>query len=55
MIQNYINIFIMNQKLWHPIPNDLKWRNDKLIIKGEFHKHNNKSRTLLGYDTYLLV
>ncbi|CAK93381.1 unnamed protein product (macronuclear) [Paramecium tetraurelia] len=46
----------MNQKLWIQIPNDIKWKNEKPILKSEFIKlKKNKPRVLYGYDHYILL
>ncbi|CAD8180441.1 unnamed protein product [Paramecium octaurelia] len=45
----------MKQKLWVAIPNELKWKNDKPLLKSEFQKANKKSRYLIGYDHYILI
>ncbi|CAD8098705.1 unnamed protein product [Paramecium primaurelia] len=45
----------MKQKLWVAIPNELKWKNDKPLLKSEFQKSNKKLRYLIGYDQYILI
>ncbi|CAK56481.1 unnamed protein product (macronuclear) [Paramecium tetraurelia] len=44
----------MHQKLWIPIPNDFKPKQEHLIIQGEFTKPNGKTRLLYGYDHYVV-
>ncbi|CAK69345.1 unnamed protein product (macronuclear) [Paramecium tetraurelia] len=44
----------MHQKLWIPIPNEFKPKQEHLIIQGEFTKHNGKTRLLYGYDHYVV-
>lgn len=43
-------------KLWSPLPQDLKWKTDKIHLRSDFVKQkNNKPITLVAYDTYILM
>jgi len=44
------------QKLWLPLPQDLKWKTDKILLRSDFIKQkNNKPVTLVAYDTFILL
>ncbi|CAD8058198.1 unnamed protein product [Paramecium sonneborni] len=45
----------MYQKVWIPIPNDFKAKDEHLYIQGEFTKENGKIIVLYGYDQYILI
>ncbi|CAK81836.1 unnamed protein product (macronuclear) [Paramecium tetraurelia] len=45
----------MKKKLYQCVPQDLKWKEDKMIIQSQFKKENDEICYLLGFNNYIII
>ncbi|CAD8076224.1 unnamed protein product [Paramecium sonneborni] len=45
----------MKKNLYQIIPQDLKWKENEIILQSQFKKENDKTCQLLGFDNYIVI